>query len=408
MSRATPATAKPSRRTALAALALPAAPLWLAGCGAPGVADGPQAAAPGAVGTAHTWKLAGPATPGAGWRKLNTTAFRGKQDDIAFASATRGWYANGDGKIYRTDDAGATWVEQLAKPGTYFRCLGFVDEQHGYAGNVGTDYYPGVTDTTPLYETRDGGATWKPVTGLQGPVVKGLCAIDVLHSRFIHAGVLDRRAVIHAAGRVGGPAFLMRSLDGGASWRTIDLNAQAGPILDVKFFDESNGLLMCGSDASTERSNALILRTQDGGASWHKVYQSNRPFEITWKASFPTRDIGYVTVQNYNPDKTVTQRVLAKTTDGGRSWQEITLVADHTMRQFGVGFVNAREGWVGTTTGGFETRDGGQSWARVDLGRFVNKIRIVPTPGSGPGAADGFAAYAIGADVFKYEPFATA
>jgi photosystem II stability/assembly factor-like uncharacterized protein len=381
------------RRSTLAALALPAAPAWLGACSTGGSA--PSASSPAAA----VQKLATAGAPNTGWRKLSTVDFRGKQDDIAFASATRGWYCNGEGNIYRTDDAGATWARQLSQPGTYFRCLAFVNEQHGYAGNVGTDYYPGVTDTTPLYETRDGGTTWKPVTGLTGPVVKGLCAIDVLHSRFINAGVLDQRVVIHAAGRVGGPAFLMRSLDGGASWRTLDLNAQAGPILDVKFFDEANGLLLCGSDASTERSNALILRTQDGGVTWTKAYQSNRPFEITWKASFPTRQVGFVTVQNYNPDKTVSQRVVVKTTDGGRTWQEIPLVDDHAVRQFGVGFVNPLEGWVGTTSGGFETRDGGLTWQKVAMGRYTNKIRIVPVPGA-PG---GYNAYAIGIDVWKYE-----
>jgi photosystem II stability/assembly factor-like uncharacterized protein len=385
------------RRNTLAALALPtwpAAPLWLGACSAPGLPPAPSATPAAAI-----QKLGPAGANNAGWRKLSTVDFRGKQDDIAFATATRGWYCNGEGNIYRTDDAGASWVRQVSKPGTYFRCLGFVDAMHGYAGNVGTDYYPGVTDTTPLYETRDGGSTWKPVTGLSGPVVKGLCAIDVFTSRFINAGVLDQRVVIHAAGRVGGPAFLMRSLDGGASWRTMDLNAQAGPILDVKFFDEANGLLLCGSDAATERSNALILRTQDGGVTWTRAYQSNRPFEITWKASFPTRQVGFVTVQNYNPDKAVSQRVVLKTTDGGRTWAEMPLVDDHAVRQFGVGFVNSHEGWVGTSTGGFETRDGGATWSKVAMGRYTNKIRVVPAPGA-PG---GFNAYAIGIDVWKYE-----
>jgi photosystem II stability/assembly factor-like uncharacterized protein len=342
---------------------------------------------------------AAPSMPAQGaWRKLDTAPFRGKQDDVAFATPQRGWYVNGSGKIYRTDDAGARWVEQLSKPGTYFRCIGFVDEQRGFAGNIGTDYFPGVSDTTPLYQTSDGGQTWQAVAAINGPTVKGLCAIDVLKSRFINAGVLDERVVIHAAGRVGSPAFLMRSLDGGANWRSMDLNNQAAMVLDVKFFDEANGLLFCGSDAATERSNALILRTTDGGNTWQPVYRSSRPFELMWKASFPTRDIGYATVQNYNPDKAVTQRVVVKTTDGGRSWKELPLVDDAAVREFGVGFVNAQQGWVGTTTGGFETRDGGASWQRVEMGRSINKIRIVLDPSQ----CSSFAAYAIGADLWKY------
>jgi photosystem II stability/assembly factor-like uncharacterized protein len=350
------------------------------------------------VGCATTPASARRLSDHAAWRKLDTLPYRGKQDDVVFADARNGWYVNGAGKIYRTEDAGTRWAEQVSRPGTYFRCVGFVDAQRGFAGNIGTDYFPGVTDTTPLYRTDDGGATWQAVTAIQGPVVKGLCAIDVLRSKYINAGVLAERVVIHAAGRVGGPAFLLRSLDAGATWRSMDLGAQAGMVLDVKFFDEAHGLLFCSSDAATERANALILRTSDGGVTWRPVYRSTRPFELTWKASFPTRDIGYATVQNYDPDTAVMQRHVVKTTDGGRSWAELPLVAEHAVREFGIGFVNEREGWVGTTTGGFETRDGGASWRRIEFGRNVNKIRIVSEPDGG------FAAYAIGAELWKYAP----
>ncbi len=274
------------------------------------------------------------------WQKLDTVAYRGKQDDIFFLNADLGWYVNGGGKIYKTMDGGQTWVEKLSQPGTFFRTVGFVNEKMGFAGNIGTDYFPGVTDTTPLYMTDDGGDTWRAVSSIDGPTVKGLCAIDVLHTQFINSGVLDSRTVIHAGGCVGGPAFLLRSMDGGKSWKSQDVSAHTKMILDIKFFNENRGFIMGASDTDTEKSNALIIATQDGGATWKKVYQSNRPFEITWKASFPTRDTGYVTIQNYNPDKTNTLRHVAKTTDGGATWSEIPLVNDHAVRQFGIGFAD--------------------------------------------------------------------
>jgi photosystem II stability/assembly factor-like uncharacterized protein len=329
------------------------------------------------------------------WQKLDTVAYRGKQDDIFFLTADLGWYVNGDGKIYKTIDSGKTWIEKLSQPGTFFRTIGFVNEKIGFAGNIGTDYFPGVTDTTPLYMTDDGGDTWRAVSAIDGPTVKGLCAIDVLHTKFINSGVLDSRTVIHAGGRVGGPAFLLRSMDGGKSWKSQDVSAHTKMILDVKFFDENRGFIMGASDTDTEKSNALIIATQDGGATWKKVYQSTRPFELTWKASFPTRDTGYVTIQNYNPDKTISQRYVVKTIDGGATWNEIPLVNDHAVRQFGVGFADEKIGWVGTTTGGYQTIDGGATWTSVaEMGRASNKVRIVRD-------GSGFVAYAIGLDVRK-------
>lgn len=330
------------------------------------------------------------------WTKLKTEPYRGKQDDVFFITPQTGWYVNGSGKIYKTVDGGASWTEKLSQPGTYFRAVGFVDERHGFAGNIGTDYFPKVTDTIPLYETKDGGETWQPVTGIKGPAVKGICAIEIVKKPFINAGQLDYKTSIFAAGRVGGPAFLLKSEDDGTTWQSIDLSKYCKMILDVKFFDEKNGVISAGSDAAVEKSNALILTTGDGGKTWTKRYQSNRPYELTWKSSFPTRKVGYITIQNYNPDKNIQQRVITKTTDGGKTWKEISFVNDFAVKEFGIGFIDEKHGWVGTSTGGYETFDGGKTWKPVEMGKAVNKIRLLKTK-------KGFVGFAIGVDLYKLE-----
>jgi photosystem II stability/assembly factor-like uncharacterized protein len=326
--------------------------------------------------------------PGYVWRKLDTVAFRGKQDDIHFIDPRRGWYVNGSGKIYRTRDGGASWVEVLSQPGTYFRTVGFVDENIGLAGNVGTDYYPGVTDATPLYRTTDGGASWRAVTEIKGPVVKGLCAIDV------QPGAPG--ATIWAGGRVGGPAFLMKSEDAGATWVARDLSALTGMILDVRFVDARRGFICGATTVDSAKSSALILRTDDGGASWQPVFRSPRPFEITWKCAFPTREVGYVSIQSYDSDPDKRQRYVAKTTDGGASWIELPTIEEHKYRAFGIGFATPELGWIGGTTTGLQTTDGGKTWTKADMGPFVNKVRVLKTE-------RGFIGYAIGAEVRKLE-----
>jgi photosystem II stability/assembly factor-like uncharacterized protein len=195
---------------------------------------------------------------------------------------------------------------------------------------------------------------------------------------------------------VGGPAYLARSLDGGATWKLLDLNVQTSMILDVRFFDASTGFVVGATDREVERSHALVLKTQDGGEHWERVYESKRPFEITWKMSFPTRETGYVTVQSYAEEATAKDRVVAKTTDGGKTWTELPLVSDHAQQEFGVAFATPDVGWVGMMKGGFQTLDGGKTWTPVEMGRAVNKIRVVP-------AKDGFVAYSIGVEVFKLD-----
>lgn len=330
---------------------------------------------------------------GANWRKLDTVAYKGKQDDIFFVDQAHGWYGNGEGKLYKTSDGGLTWSKQWEQPGTFIRALGFVSEKVGLLGNVGTDYFPGVTDDTPLYRTDDGGNTWKPVT-FSGARPKGICAIDVLHTAFINHGSLGDKVTVRAGGRVGGPAYLMTSRDGGTTWSSEDLSGHTAMILDIKFINERVGFIAGASDVDVEKAHALILRTDDGGRSWQKAYEGSRTWELTWKISFPTRDTGYVTIQSYDEASSNTARFVAKTVDGGRHWTEMLVDHDRGLQEFGIAFVDARHGWLGARKHGYETVDGGRSWTAAEMGAAVNKIRIVP-------GTSGTTLYAIGSSIYK-------
>jgi photosystem II stability/assembly factor-like uncharacterized protein/dienelactone hydrolase len=329
-----------------------------------------------------------------GWRKLSTDRYPGKQDDITFINEKEGWYVNGYGSIYHTQNGGETWEKQLEKKGTFFRCIAFVDSLRGFAGTVGTDYFPNVTDTIPLYGTTDGGKTWNPVS-YSGPYVKGLCAIDIVKEQFINHGKIDYKVHIYAVGRVGSPANMMVSHDGGLTWTSTPIK-KGKMLFDIDMFDPQNGITCSASSSDVSKSNALLLKTKNGGKTWKKVYQSNRPFETTWKVSFPSEKVGYVTIQSYNPDPNVKQQRIAKTTDGGKTWKEINLVEDAGAREFGIGFIDENHGFVGTMNSGYETKDGGLTWTPINLGMACNKIRIYKDAN---GKVYG---YAIGVDVMKF------
>lgn len=328
------------------------------------------------------------------WSKMPTERYPGKQDDIFFVDPQVGYYVNGAGKIFKTTDGGATWALKLHKPGTYFRCIAFVDGKVGLAGNIGPGYFPNVTDATPLYRTEDGGETWAAVEGIEGPPVVGLCALEVVREPFVNAGVLETAVRVYAAGRVGGPAALIFSDDLGKTWRPIDLGGKAAMAFDVHFFNRRRGWLAAASDADVTKSNAVILTTEDGGATWREAYRSSRPYELTWKISAPTADVGYVTIQSYDPDPAASKRYVAKTTDGGRTWSEVPLVDDAKVRQFGVAFVTPEHGFVGAVPRGYETRDGGATWAPAGFGNAVNKIRLLE-------GKDGIHLFAIGVEAHR-------
>jgi photosystem II stability/assembly factor-like uncharacterized protein len=169
---------------------------------------------------------------------------------------------------------------------------------------------------------------------------------------------------------------MMISHDGGITWQSNNMNNNCKMLFDIKMFDKNNGIVCASTDEDLSKSNALILKTNDGGKSWKKVYQSSRPFETTWKASFPSVNVGYVTIQSYNPDPNIKQQRVAKTTDGGNTWKEINLVEDANAREFGIGFIDDNHGFVGTMNSGYETKDGGNSWLAINLGMACNKIRL--------------------------------
>lgn len=328
------------------------------------------------------------------WEKLPAAPYRGKQDDISFIDANTGWYGNGAGLLYKTIDGGQTWTECWKQPGTFVRALGFLDAQNGFLGNVGVDYYPGVTDKRPLYRTRDGGATWTAIDAPGIEKVAGICGVDILPTKRIYQGEMRETAIIHAAGRVGGPAAIMRSEDGGETFKVIDLSAVAGMILDVKFLTPKTGFVCASGVSEMGEGDAMILRTTDGGTSWKPVYRSGRKLENCWKMSFPSARVGYATVQSY--DDANTQRVIVKTTNGGKSWKELPLVDAPKMQEFGIGFADEKRGWVGCASKGFETLDGGKTWKDCMMGRAVNKIRILRN-------GNAMRAFAIGVDVHRFD-----
>jgi hypothetical protein len=144
-----------------------------------------------------------------------------------------------------------------------------------------------------------------------------------------------------------------------------------------------------------EKTHARIIHTNNGGDSWETVYESNRPFEITWKCFFPTKEIGFATIQHYNPDSTASQQRVIKTTNGGNTWDELMLCDDYGARPFGIGFIDENIGFVGTMNSGYKTIDGGKNWSKINLGKACNKIRIQKD-----GQRKTFG-YAIGVNVFK-------
>jgi len=304
-----------------------------------------------------------------------------KHDDVFFVNEQKGWLVTRNGQIYNTDDSGISWDLQF-EDDIYWRCVGFADDQIGWAGNKLGD------DGRLLYHTSDGGENWNLINNIPEPIPPGLCGIFVYNS-----------SIVNACGRIFGPGYFMRSEDGGANWFTLDLNDIAEMLIDLYFWDELNGIIVGGTSGGFDDSHAIILRTEDGGENWNVVYEGNREREWCWKISFPTADVGYVSVQKGAWGEHEDEYFL-KTTDGGDTWTEHIFYTSTESAEHGwyssqaIGFINEDVGWMGSYIDRptLFTSDGGESWTETSFGWHVNRIRFLSDQ----------LGFAAGQTVYKY------
>lgn len=304
-------------------------------------------------------------SPGANWR----------HDDVYFLNEEIGWICNLKGQVFQTRNGGETWLPKFFDISFTFRCIGFADSLHGWAGNIGNSSWTVGKDKAPLFETFDGGKSWQEVTQIIDTNVKGICGIHVLD-----------KENIFAVGRVSAPAFFLRSNDGGKTWITQDMRSEFRSLIDVYFFNKNEGMIV-GNTTSNDflDSYPKIMNTTDGGKTWTTTFQGTRKGHLCWKINFPESQIGYVSLEAKQDSV-----FILKSENRGQSWKEL-LVSPVYSRFQGIGFINKDTGWVGSSDC-FKTTDGGNSWKKVPFVTNFNRFRQVNERTS----------YAVGNKVWKY------
>lgn len=210
-----------------------------------------------------------------------------------------------------------------------------------------------------LFETQDGGRSWSDVSRrIEGSTPGGICGLQVVSE-----------GKVYGVGRYTGPAHFLRTGDGGKTWQAFDLGQYATRLVDLHFRDELTGIVVGGVREEGGIERAIVLRTTDGGRSWEEMHRSAGNAEWGWKISFPSALVGYVSVQS------PTRGLVLKTVDGGLTWSEIA-VPENIMLQ-GVGFITEEIGWVGGYVRTSRTEDGGQTWETDKFGENLNRFRRV-------------------------------
>ena len=245
----------------------------------------------------------------------------------------------------------ATWTRQPSKTMAWLRAVYFLDQNRGWvAGSGGT-----------LLETKDGGVTWKKLLPLSKDNLH-----DVYFANENVGWLVVERDMLKLKTNDEPRTYLMKTEDGGFSWRRIFLNGVDANTRLVRavFADADRGWVF--------GETGVVFATRDGGAHW--VRQASATKHLLLGGAFTDYAHGWLVGAG---------ATILQTNDGGLTWQT-GLVRDGAGARFtATSFIGHRLGWaVGLGGRVFTTSDGGLTWfpqrsnVEVDLldVKFVNAV----------------------------------
>lgn len=241
----------------------------------------------------------------------------------------------GNTSVYKIPEDGSDWVRLTYNNPLDFRKIEFVNNNDGF-GIRGSSFIGQAV------KTKDGGVTWYEDT-------------IIPDQQFYH--LASSNQTIYYLSKYNN---LVKSIDGGQNWETIDIS----PIIKNAFFNDfsvpsENTLYLCND-------SSVLFKSVDGGYNWDQItFTEYHKFTISY---FYDDDFGWL-VDDYTGK-------LWRTTDGGTSWVRKDVDEAHTYVPEEVYFINENVGFVITENGHiYRTTDGGNFWEMVlDLDSSVYPI----------------------------------
>ena len=263
---------------------------------------------------------------------------------INFFDNQTGMLVGQGGFIYRTTDAGITWTQlNRGIGGVSFYDIQMFDDNAGLA----------VADNGYFIRTTNGGAHWTTgkleVTGQIFGRDESLRAVDIVDSDFA------------VAAGPGGVVF--KTSDRGLTWQSVGFPNLSGEFFidDVDFVDRNLGFV-----GGVDLGGPDLYRTTDGGISWTP---SNISVTRVLSLDFVDANHGWAI--------STTSAAARRTTDGGDTWQTMTLPnPGFNASIIKVDFINQNDGWiVGWDGYVVHTTNGGLNWQSQNVGN--NEVRML-------------------------------
>jgi photosystem II stability/assembly factor-like uncharacterized protein len=271
------------------------------------------------------------------WTSERITA-KGDLVAVYFTGSDKGWVAGDNGFLASTTDGGGTWTPYPLATDQDINEIYFRNDDNGY-----------LVAGRKMFVTRDAGRSWQEIriyrTGDFGTGTPEFLSIRFSDKKRGYViGSVYRRV---AGEDVVVDSLLMRTEDGGDTWRRINLPVKT-ELFHLDFDGNSHGWVV--------GDKGVILATTDEGLTWSM--QSSGVSRALFNVDFRDEKNGYAVGGG---------GTILRTEDGGRSWQKVETSFPDTFKR--VDFADDKNGWI-VGYGGSILRSGdkGKTWVRQDSG----------------------------------------
>ncbi len=222
-------------------------------------------------------------------------------------------------RIYKTSDGGRTWQLQFTNP----HPDGFLDGITFWDADNGIAYGDPVDGHPFIIITRDGGATWVQMPPESIPtVVEGEYGFAASGTGIRTFGT-DHVWICSG----GSAARVFHSINRGLTWQVVSTpilcGKQSAGIFSLAFRDEKIGIAVGGDYAAPAESGANVARTTDGGRTWQLVDGAT--------------GVSYRSCVSFVPDASPPLLVAVGTpgtsysADDGLTWTQVDTVGNHVV-----------------------------------------------------------------------------
>ena len=296
-------------------------------------------------------------------QSIGAVAIDPSNSKIVWVGTGEAWLRNsvsvGDG-VYKSTDGGENWTNVGLKDSEHIAKILVNPSDSNDVLACATGHLWDDNDERGVYQTTDGGKTWKKVlAGVNGASGCAMIARSKQEPKTIYAAMWDFRRQGWTF-RSGGPGSgLFKSSDGGATWNEIDEKTASGlppkPYgrIAVQVAESKPNVVYANIEAEKGRG---LYRSDDAGATWTKLDAGNF---MVWRPFY----FGNLIVDPKDENKIFKpDLILLLSNDGGKTFNVVSSAAHGDFHDVWVDPKNTNIVIAGDDGGLWRSEDGGNRW----------------------------------------------